>query len=290
MLDQKDWHLIHELYKNKNITKTAEKLFVSQPSISYRLKRIEQDLGVSLFFKTKKGIGFTSEGDYLAQQARDMIQSYQQMKDQLLNMQNEVSGTLRIGASSNYAQYLLPQMLKAFSDQYENVRFQVRTGWSTQILDLLQNDVVHVGILRSDFSWPGIKLLLKEEQLALISKTKLKIESLPMQPYLSYRTDTSLTESIKSWWNDRFEDPPYTEMDLDRFETCKEMVKQGLGYSIAPMISLSEKDQLYIKPLHFKNKKPVIRRTWLLASEEASRLAVVERFIQFIQTMGLDHK
>lgn len=54
MVDQKDWHLIHELYKNKNITKTAEKLFVSQPSISYRLKRIEQDLGVSLFFKTKK--------------------------------------------------------------------------------------------------------------------------------------------------------------------------------------------------------------------------------------------
>ncbi len=95
-MDQKDWHLIDELYKNKNITKTAEKLFVSQPSLSYRLKRIEQELGVSLFFKTKKGIGFTSEGDYLAKRARDMIDSYHKMKDHLLNMQEQVSGTLRI--------------------------------------------------------------------------------------------------------------------------------------------------------------------------------------------------
>lgn len=283
-MDQKDWHLIDELYKNKNMTKTAEKLFVSQPSLSYRLKRIEQELGVSLFFKTKKGIGFTSEGDYLAEQARDMIGSYHKMKDHLLNMQEQVSGTLRIGSSSNYAQYLLPKVLKAFSDQYPNVHFQVRTGWSTQVLEHLQTDSVHVGILRSDFTWPGTKILLGEEQLALISKTKIELDQLPTNPYLSYRTDSSLTETIKDWWNDRFEDPPYTEMDLDRLETCKEMVKQGLGYAIAPLISISSKDNLYIEPLHFQDGAPVIRRTWLLANEGSSKLAVIDRFIAFIQT------
>ncbi len=118
----------------------------------------------------------------------------------------------------------------------------------------------------------------------MISKTKIDLDQLPTNPYLSYRTDSSLTETIKGWWNDRFEDPPYTEMDLDRLETCKEMVKHGLGYAIAPLISISPKDNLYIQPLHFQDGAPVIRRTWLLANEGASKLAVVDRFIDFIQT------
>ncbi|MFP7332945.1 LysR family transcriptional regulator [Shouchella clausii] len=281
-MDQKDWELINALYKYKNLTKTAEKLFVSQPSLSYRLKRMEQEFQVELFFKTKKGIGFTAEGEYLAECANEMLEKIQQTKDQLLHMQKHVSGTLRIGASSNYAQYLLPKVLKGFSSHYPDVRFQVRTGWSTQVLEHLQSASVHVGILRSDFTWPGEKHLLGEEQLALISKEKLELGTLPEKPYLSYRTDSSLKDTIQHWWNDRFEEPPYTEMDLDRFETCKEMVKHGLGYAIVPGISLSEKDQLYIEPLYYLDGSPLLRRTWLLASREAAKLAVVRHFIDYI--------
>ncbi|WP_059103063.1 LysR family transcriptional regulator [Shouchella shacheensis] len=282
-MDQKDWQLINTLYIHKNITRTAEKLFVSQPSLSYRLKRIEEEFKVPLFFKTKKGIEFTSEGEYLVAYARQMIDKLEETKDYLANIQDKVSGTLRIGASSNYAQYLLPKVLKGFSTKYPDVRFQVRTGWSTQVLELLQHSSVHVGILRSDYTWSGEKHLLGVEQLSLISKDTINLDSLPKQPYLSYSTDSSLRDTIQSWWSDRFEEPPYTEMELDRLETCKEMVKQGLGYSIAPEISLSARDELFIKPLSYTNGEPVLRRTWLLCSNQTSNLAVVSHFKEYIK-------
>lgn len=285
-MDQKDWQLIHTLYVYKNITRTAEKLFVSQPSLSYRLKRLEEEFNVPLFFKTKKGIEFTSEGEYLVTYAQEMIDKLQQTKDHLSNMQEEVSGTLRIGVSSNYAQYLLPKALKGFATIYPKVRFQVRTGWSSQVLELLQHSSVHVGILRSDFTWPEEKHLLGEEQLALISKNEISLDSLPKQPFLNYRTDSSLRDTIQNWWNDRFDEPPYKAMELDRLETCKEMVKQGLGYSIVPEISLSADDGLYTKSLSYVNGEPVLRRTWLLCSNQAPNLAVVRHFTEYIKGWG----
>lgn len=53
-MDQKDWILIKTLHEEKNITRTAERLYVSQPSLSYRLKNLEEEFGVTLFSKRKK--------------------------------------------------------------------------------------------------------------------------------------------------------------------------------------------------------------------------------------------
>lgn len=76
-MDQKDWKVLKLLHEEKNITKTAEKLFVSQPSLSYRLKNLEKEMGADIIFKTKTGIEFTSEGEYLVKYAKEMLQKLQ---------------------------------------------------------------------------------------------------------------------------------------------------------------------------------------------------------------------
>lgn len=283
-LDEKDWFALRILYEEKNISRAAERLYISQPALTYRLKNIEKEFGTSIFFKIKGGIEFTSEGAHLAGYAEEMIIKLQKTKDYMLNMQNEVRGTLRLGVSSNFAQYKLPKILKKFSIKYPLVQFNVNTGWSTEIMNLLDSASVQLGILRGNYDWYGIKTLLHKERLCLISKTKVDMENLPNLPFINYKTDSSLKGLMNGWWHDRFSEPPLVTMETDRQETCKEMVKNGLGVSILPEICMQPSDNLHTYGLSYKNGEPVLRNTWLMYNEESLKLSSVKNFIDFLNS------
>jgi DNA-binding transcriptional LysR family regulator len=283
-LDEKDWVALRLLYEEKNISRAAERLYISQPALTYRLKNIEKEFGTSIFFKIRGGIEFTSEGTHLAGYAEEMIIKLQKTKDYMLNMQNEVRGTLRLGVSSNFAQYKLPKILKKFSIKYPLVQFNVNTGWSTEIMNLLDSASVQLGILRGNYEWYGIKTLLHKERLCLISKTEVDLENLPNLPFINYKTDSSLKSLMNGWWHDRFTEPPLVTMETDRQETCKEMVKNGLGVSILPEICMQPSDNLYTYGLSYKNGEPVLRNTWLMYNEESLKLSSVKNFIDFLNS------
>ncbi|MBD1381090.1 LysR family transcriptional regulator [Metabacillus arenae] len=281
-MDEKDWNAIRILYEEKNISRASERLYISQPALTYRLKNLEKEFGTSLFFKIKGGIEFTSEGMHLAQYSEEMIKKLQKTKDFVLNMQSEVRGTLRLGVSSNFAQYKLPKLLKKFSIKYPNVQFNVNTGWSADIMNLLDSSTVQLGILRGNYDWYGIKTLLHKERLCLISKKEINIEKLPELPFINYKTDSSLKNLINGWWQDRFSEPPFVTMETDRQETCKEMVKNDLGIAILPEICLQRSDNLYTYGLSYKNEEPVLRNTWLMYNQESLKLSTVKNFIDFL--------
>ncbi|MBY0199403.1 LysR family transcriptional regulator [Priestia megaterium] len=281
-MDEKDWLALKILFEEKHITRAAERLYVSQPALTYRLKNLENEFGTSLFFKIKGGIEFTSEGLHLVDYSNEMLNKLQETKDDMLNMKNEVRGTLRIGVSSNFAQYKLPKILKKFSLEYPYVQFNVNTGWSTDIINLLVSSRVQVGILRGNYDWPGVKSLLTRERLCLISRREIEMDQLSKLPFINYKTDSSLKNLINDWWQDRFSEPPLVTMETDRQETCKEMVKNDLGVSILPEICLQPSDNLYKYELSYKNGEPVFRNTWLMYNEDFLNLSTVRNFIAFL--------
>lgn len=281
-MDEKDWIAIRILYEEKNISRAAERLYISQPALTYRLKNLEREFGTSLFFKIRGGIEFTSEGIHLADYSEEMVKKLQKTKDYILNMQNEVRGTLRLGVSSNFAQYKLPNILKKFSIVYPHVQFNVNTGWSTDIMNLLDSSSVQLGILRGNYEWYGIKSLLNKERLCLISKKEVNMANLPELPFINYKTDSSLKNLINDWWHDRFSEPPLVTMETDRQETCKEMVKNDLGIAILPEICLQPSDNLHTYSLSYKNGEPVLRNTWLMYNQDSLKLSTVKNFINFL--------
>lgn len=281
-MDEKDWIALRILSEEKNISRASERLYISQPALTYRLKNLEEEFGTRLFFKIKGGIEFTSEGLHLAAYAEEMIKNLQKTKDYMLNMQNEVRGTLRLGVSSNFAQYKLPKLLKGFSTEHPHVQFSVNTGWSTEIMSLLDSSSVQLGILRGNYDWYGTKTLLHKERLCLISKKEINMDRLPQLPFIQYKTDSSLKNLINGWWNDRFSEPPFVTMETDRQETCKEMVKNDLGIAILPEICLQPSDNLYTYGLSYKKGEPVLRNTWLMYNQDSLQLSTVKHFIDFL--------
>ena len=68
-----DWKILLELYKTKNITKAANRLYMTQPALTKRLKQIEAQFQVKIVMRTTKGVEFTEEGEYLSQKAQDYM-------------------------------------------------------------------------------------------------------------------------------------------------------------------------------------------------------------------------
>ncbi|RDV34483.1 LysR family transcriptional regulator [Lysinibacillus capsici] len=282
-MDEKDWHALRILYQEKHISRASERLYISQPALTYRIKNLEKEFDTKLFFKTKGGIEFTTKGLHLVEYAEEMINQLQKTKDYMMNMENEVRGTLRLGVSSNFAQYKLPKLLKQFTTIFPNVQFNVNTGWSTDIMNLLNSSIVQLGILRGNYEWFGEKVLLHKEKLCLISRKELDMLNLPKLPFINYKTDNSLKALITGWWHDKYSEPPFIMMETDRLETCKEMVKNDLGFAIVPQICLQPSDNLQTYELNYSNGEPVFRYTWLMYNEDALQLSTVKTFIEFLK-------
>lgn len=300
-MNEKDCLMLQYIYEEQNITKAAERLYITQPAITYRLQQIEKDFGVPIISKNGKGIKLTAEGEYLVSFAKKMLIELRKTKDYLANMRNEAQGTLRIGVSRYIARYKLPPILKNFITLYPKIEINVFTGLSYEVFELLQNEEIHIGIIRGDYKWFEHKYLISEETICIISKDKINIDDLPNLPKIQYvsqknlrkvksYTFSKLSEWIDRWWHERFNEPPLITMQVDSYDTCKEMVKNGLGYAIIPRIFLSPDDQLHAMDLILKNGQGITLNTWMLYRESSLQLNIVDKFANYIQLLNLDEE
>ncbi|MCY9669979.1 LysR family transcriptional regulator [Paenibacillus alginolyticus] len=295
-MNEQDWSLLDSIYEEQNITKAAERLFISQPALTYRLQQIEQEFGIKVFNRTGKKITFTLEGEHLIHYAKKMLLELRRTKDYLANLHaHEVRGTLRIGASSNFSLYKLPAILKHFVELYPNVQIHLNTGLSSDIFRLLQNDEVQIAFIRGDYQWIEEKYLINEERICVISKHPIELEELPKLPRIHYqigavkskikfKTDPFLSKSIDTWWQEQFRSPPQMTMQVDSVETCKELVKHGLGYAIIPRICLTKEDDLHTIDLTRNDGQFLLRKTWMIYRESAMELASLNQFVNDVKS------
>ena len=151
-MEDRDWLIIKVLQEQKNITKTAQTLFISQPNLTTRIRHIEEEFGVKMIYRGSRGVHFTPEGDYLAQCAQNMLLNIRQIKEQVVNMGNEVKGTLCIGASNYLSKYKIPRLLGLFKETYPQVEFKVITSFSKDVCGLLYNQDVSCCSAAASFS------------------------------------------------------------------------------------------------------------------------------------------
>jgi len=282
-MDHLDWNLLTTLFEYKNITKTSEVLRISQPAITYRLQRLEDEFGIKIVHRGHRGVAFTPQGEYLADYAAKMQRDFQKVKEEVLNFENNIQGTLRISASSIFSRYKLPPILGKFNEKYPLVEFHLNTGWSEEVINSIYKEQSQIGILRGSHNFSHEKQLLMEEDLLIVSKKEVDMENLAHLPRIYYNTDTSLKTLIDNWWTENYMLPPTITMRVDNMETCKEMVLNGLGYAILPNILLEGDEELFKIPCLTQQGSPVTRKTWLIYKKEYSNNVVIKAFCEFLR-------
>jgi DNA-binding transcriptional LysR family regulator len=285
-MDNRDWLILKLLYEKKNISKTSLSLYISQPALTSRLHQIEKEFGVQIVLRGRRGVSFTPEGEYLVKCADEMLLKLENIKENVSNMNNSVSGTLKLGVSKFMMKYKLPQLLRLFKDQYPDVEFKIVTGWSRDVYNLVYNQDVHISFVRGDYSWRDSKHLLLEENICVVSKSKIELKDLPRLPRIDYKTDYLFRSLLDNWWAENYSVPPLISMEVDQVDTCKEMIINDLGYAIMQNIIIKGIDDLHVINLEDKNGEPILRKTWMFYHEESLELNVVKAFVNFIKNFN----
>lgn len=287
-MESRDWTILKVLFEQKNITKTAELLYISQPALTKRLQQMEKNFGVQIVHRGRRGVHFTPQGEYLVKCADEMLTKLQEINDHISNMDDKVVGTLRLGATYLITRTRIPRLLKLFKEKYPDVEFKVTTGWSEDVYQSLVNHDVQIALLRGGYKWQEGKKLLFQEPLLLASEKEIRIEDLPNLPRIDYGSDYKLKEMIDTWWTDHFSVPPLISMTVDKSDTCKEMIENGLGYAIVPGYVLKDTNDLFKMKLTDSKGTPIVRNTWMFYHEESLNLKLVKAFVEFVDSIDLE--
>lgn len=284
-MQRTDLQIIAVLAEEGNMRRAADRLFVSQPALSQRLHSIEEDWGIPIFIRSKRGLALTPAGEEIATYAKETLLKEEEVREAIADHSSDVYGTLKLAVTSIIGQYWLPQILKKFLERYPLVKISLVTGWSSEILQHMYEADCHIGIIRGDPKWRGEKIHLFSDALHLVDISLTSIDELESseKTYVQFRSDSTYYQEIQEWWHHQFLKPPERTMIVDQIETCKQMAVNGIGYAILPSISLTDKDPVCKIPLHDKYGKPLTRDNWLLCHEEVLQHNQVKAFVEMLQ-------
>lgn len=287
MMDYRDWILLTTLLKTKNISHAAKQLYISQSTLSSRLKNLEEKYDVQIVLRRRRGISFTPEGIFLAKHAENMLHEQTKVKEAINNMKSEITGTLKVGVSNFFALNKMPKLLRLFQEEHPGIECQVVTGWSSEMYRLLTNHDVHISFIKGDYPWQESKKMLYEENICVAAPWPFTWEALPSLPQITYHTDPVMKSIIDKWWQSNYKQPPYTNIIVNQVDTCKEMILNELGYGILAQLVIEPYDHLTIKPITNNVGQPLTRKTWMYHHTDALQLNIVKAFVSFISTVNV---
>lgn len=279
-MDNKDFLLLTTLYEEKNITHTARRLFMTQPAVSDRLKRLEKEFNCKILLRQPRGITFTSEGESLVQYFKDSLKKYDQMVE-LLSSKDSITGLLKIGCSNVFAKYRMPSLLSKFRKLYPDIDISMQSGFSSDRYKDFLEGKTHVCIIRGEHNWKEEKILLWEEPLCIFTHHDIDMKHLDEYPYIHYQTDRQLQDLLDDWWYTKFDKPPKTILEVDSMDTCLKLIQQNLGFALLSQSCAQDTPNLKVIPLTLPNSNTLTRSTWMYYRKNYLQISSVKAFIDF---------
>ncbi|PWM77584.1 MAG: LysR family transcriptional regulator [Phascolarctobacterium sp.] len=159
----------------RNFTRAAQKRNLSQPTVSVQIKKLEEYFGMFLIERNvrHKTIALTPAGKILLQSAKSICAEMEYAKAAINDLQGKIEGTLRIGASQTIGEYFLPEYLGRFTKDYNKMEPEIIIANTQQILRLLADGEIDVGLVEGEITEPGIKAeTFYNDKLVVITAVK----------------------------------------------------------------------------------------------------------------------
>jgi DNA-binding transcriptional LysR family regulator len=231
---------------HKSFSRAAESLFLTQPSVTARIQSLERELGERLFERTGRSVTLTDAGIAFMPHAQRALTAVQEGTDAIEAVRHGDVGSIRIGASSTVATYVLPALLKRFREARPRVHIYMNTGATEDIIEKLLAGEIHVAVTRLT-QHPEIESVhIYNDDLALVvapkhpfaARGRVSIAEAGREPFLFFARGSSYHGLIYSTFL-RSGVVPEAVMELDDMEATKHMVEAGLGVAILPVVTIA---------------------------------------------------
>lgn len=134
------------VYETKSISKTAERLFVSQPSVSYSIKVLEKTLGVSLFFRKPKGVVPTSMAIELYSYIKNAVDIINSGQRSVKETKELIKGDVYVGVQTHIGRFFLIDYIEKFNKLYPNIKFHIKSKSTNELVKMLEEGEIDVMI------------------------------------------------------------------------------------------------------------------------------------------------
>lgn len=230
-----------EVARLGSMSRAAEEMFLTQPSLTARLKALEQEVGGALFVRTKYGMRLTEAGREFLPYAERCVSTIESGKQHLKELREGTTGHLKLGALPRVSTYTLPAFLEEFSSVYPHVLISVITGHSKDVLNMVLTEEVQVGLARA-MNHPDVENIpLYEEELVLVASPRhrfaqrdsVNVTELGQEQLILFDRSSSNYDLTTSLFRDTGLPEPRT-VEVDNIEAAKKMVEHQLGVSFLP--------------------------------------------------------
>lgn len=265
----------------KNFTLAAEKSFVTQPTLSMQIQKIEEELGIQIFDRTKKPIQLTEIGQKIVNQAKNIVNESVRIRDIVDQQKGFVGGEFRLGIIPTIMPTLLPMFLNNFINKYPKIQLIIEELTTEEIILRLKNGHLDAAIAATPLLEDKIKevVLYYEPFVAYIpegtanfSKTEIEVEDLNPDEILLLRDGHCFREGVLNLCKITGETHGRFRIESGSFETLVKLADEGLGTTLLPYLhtlDLNEKHKSRLR--HFKEPRPSREVSLIFPSNDLKR-------------------
>ena len=204
---------VWEVYKTKSFTKAAENLYISQPSLSAAIKKLEESLGAQLFERLGSGVTLTEIGKEYILAAEKILEIQEEFNKRVSDIHNLETGKISVGGTNYLSSYLLPKIVKSFSELYPKIEVSLVEANSMALSNMIKKDELDIIIDSFDetlIEYDGEPLCCERILLSVPKSYKIneKLSDFAISPEQIYE-DRSIIErippiSLKAFKNESF--------------------------------------------------------------------------------------
>ncbi|WP_439880274.1 LysR substrate-binding domain-containing protein [Pontibacter sp. MBLB2868] len=280
---------------HRHFATAAEHCFITQPTLSMQLQKLEDELGVQLFDRSRVPVRPTEIGKEIIAQARKIITESKKIREIVQDQKQELSGELRIGVIPTLAPYLMPLFITSFLEKHPNVRVVVQELLTEQIVEQLNYELLDVGLLVTPLEDKSIKELpLFYEAFVTYINPKhplaqyatIKPEQLDMNELWVLNEGHCFRSQVLNICNRGSSGTPeqYSNFDYKSgsLETLKRIVETQHGLTLLPELSVLEMPEYKRKLVHpFQEPQP-LREVSLVVHRSFLKKKLIEALQQEI--------
>jgi LysR family transcriptional regulator, hydrogen peroxide-inducible genes activator len=279
--------------EHKNFTIASQKCFVTQPTLSMQIQKVEEELEVLIFDRSKKPIQLTDIGIKIVSQAKNIVNEASRIQDIVDQQKGYIGGEFKLGIIPTVMPTLLPMFLNNFIKKYPKVKLIIEELNTSEIIKKLNNGLLDAAIAATPLQEEKIKeIVLYYEPFmvyapnyhVLSSKTEVKVSDLNIDEILLLQDGHCFRDGIINLCknNNLQSDSNKFKIESGSFETLLKLSDEGLGITLLPYLhtlNLNEKDKLKLR--HFEEPKPA-REISLIYPKNELKIQIIEVLRQTI--------
>ncbi len=226
----------YEVAKIKSMRKAAERVYITQPSLSKSIKLLEDVIGSELFIRMPRGVRLTEEGELLYQYCHELFNSLEDLEKKLEHGSDPMAGSLKIGTYDSIGIYFWPEFLKNFIPQYPHLSIELVTGRSSEIQEMLLRGEVDIALIinpKDSKQLDIYKLHVDRFKFYELAKGKKVYSSLVDAPLITMPSAFGGVSFLGDVVNKLGEDKRKT-YQTSSLESAKELCLKGLGIGFLP--------------------------------------------------------